>query len=653
MKIQIINLLHRVDRKERISKELKNYNIEFYRAIDGVISNIVLELKYFNFDIFRRWIDPLLERGQTLGEIGTAASHYMCWKIASELDEPMLILEDDSELIDNLDIELIENKLKNFDMIYLDYNEMVPEKVESIDDILVKPYYPYWTNAYVITPSFAKYLVNSNFKKNIFPVDEYFALLNNVDYDNYCLSKKEDIKNNFKYLKGKLYDKEIKIAAFKKHIFKQLSRDVAGSDIEVVTPINFHSFTVGTDVSKTEKLLKSAQKNNIQIINLGENVTWRGGNISEGTGGGQKINLLFNYLENKYINDEDIILFVDGYDVLINDSEKTIVERFLSFNADILFAAEKVCWPDRSLENKFNSHTPYKFLNSGCFIGYKWALRRFIESEINDSDDDQLFYQKKYLQGWDPYLLKVSLDKENYIFQCVNSSIENIKLLENGQLFNNETNTCPCILHGNGGPKDKEFFKELTNYILNEVDLNPLTSFISVTGQDILTGDIFSQEQCKKIISLAEENGNWNSLQYDKFPAQEIRVKTFSPELFKLIESHFTNVINSAIEKYWFPLQMYGIRDMFIIKYTPDTQSSLNCHHDASLVSGIIKLNDDYEGGDTFFHRQDFSNKDVPVGNIVLWPGQVTHGHEGRPVTSGTKYNLVIWTSRFPGDVNE
>ena len=38
----------------------------------------------------------------------------------------------------------------------------------------------------------------------------------------------------------------------------------------------------------------------------------------EAQGGGQKINLVRNHLES--LHDEDVVLFVDGYDVIINDS---------------------------------------------------------------------------------------------------------------------------------------------------------------------------------------------------------------------------------------------------------------------------------------------------------------------------------------------
>ena len=106
-----------------------------------------------------------------------------------------------------------------------------------------------------------------------------------------------------------------------------------------------------------------------------------------------------------------------------------------------------------------------------------------------------------------------------------------------------------------------------------------------------------------------------------------------------------------AAEKYWFPLKMYGIRDVFVMKYTKDTQNKLALHHDASLVTGSIKLNEAYEGGSLNFPRQGVTNDNTPIGHCILFPGQVTHGHECVELTSGVKYSLTIWTSRYEGDV--
>ena len=83
-----------------------------------------------------------------------------------------------------------------------------------------------------------------------------------------------------------------------------------------------------------------------------------------------------------------------------------------------------------------------------------------------------------------------------------------------------------------------------------------------------------------------------------------------------------------------------------------DTQTSLNLHHDASLVTGSVKLNDDYKGATLIFPRQYTNNEDVPVGKCILFPGQVTHGHYCDELKEGTKYSLTMWTSRYEGDVN-
>ena len=68
-------------------------------------------------------------------------------------------------------------------------------------------------------------------------------------------------------------------------------------------------------------------------------------------------------------------------------------------------------------------------------------------------------------------------------------------------------------------------------------------------------------------------------------------------------------------------------------------------HSDISLVSGSVKLNDEYEGGELYFPRQNFSNKDIPVGKCILFPSQVTHPHTSTELLSGTKWSLTMWTN--------
>jgi predicted 2-oxoglutarate/Fe(II)-dependent dioxygenase YbiX len=155
---------------------------------------------------------------------------------------------------------------------------------------------------------------------------------------------------------------------------------------------------------------------------------------------------------------------------------------------------------------------------------------------------------------------------------------------------------------------------------------------------------------CEEMIRIAEEHGGWNPMPGDKFPAREIRVKELG--LWAAMEEHWQRVLYPVIEKHWYPTEMYGLRDAFVMRYSLDTQTSLRLHTDASLVTGSVKLNDDYLGADLIFPRQNVTNRDIPVGKCILFPGQVTHGHECTELTYGTKYSLTMWSSRMRGDVN-
>jgi len=651
MKIFVINLEARPDRLAFMSEQLRDYTWERFPAIDGHSIN-QSDIESMGFRPYSKWQDPLLHRPLTITEIACAISHYKLWEKCAELNEPILILEDDSNRIEDIDFEELYYLSEHYDIIYLDHREMFPEESIEVSEF-VRPYYPYWNNAYVITPHLARYIIKSAYKKNIIPVDELFPILSNVDFNAHCINHKQmfiDLQNMF-------MTTATSPIAYKQSIFKQVPRSKLGSDIESGKKImndkqNIHVITVATDESRLSYLNTSTKKYNINFTNLGKDVVWEGGTM-KGPGGGQKLNLVKDYVSK--INDDDVVLFVDGYDVFINDNLETIYERFIGFDCKILFAGEKNCWPDKTLQPFFEGDTDYKYLNSGVYIGYASYICSLIENYIQNSEDDQLFMQKKFIVDKFNASNLYKIDTENYLFQCLAGAVNAVSVKPNGQLVNKETRCCPCILHGNGGEAVKKDFDKLfqTIFTTNETDIELiLPTGYNIVGPDVLELDFLTPEMSLKLIELAESHGKWESMSGDKFPAQEMRIREIDLKLFNQLEQHFEKNVYPLIEQHWFPLKMYGLRDAFIIKYSPETQASLKCHHDASLVSGNVKLNDDYTGGDTFFYRQNYSNINTPVGKLIMWPGQVTHGHEGREVTSGTKYNLVIWTSRRPGDLN-
>ncbi len=59
-------------------------------------------------------------------------------------------------------------------------------------------------------------------------------------------------------------------------------------------------------------------------------------------------------------------------------------------------------------------------------------------------------------------------------------------------------------------------------------------------------------------------------------------------------------------------------------------------------ISVVGYLNDDFEGGETYFDRQDVKVK-PEAGAVLLFPSYFTHPHASLPVTQGQKYAFTSW----------
>lgn len=619
MKKFVINLERRKDRKMSfLNRNTTLTDVYFSSAVDGQKATLA-ELNQIGVKTAPNWRDPFRNRKITKGEIGCVLSHYNVWQQCITLNEPIIVFEDDAIITDKFNETYLQELVSTFNFIYLQRNENEPELVKPINEDLEIPYYPYNLTAYVITPEAAKILVSGNILQNLMPADEYVPAM-------------------LKYLKP---------AAFKIDWCQSLTRTESPSDIEPNNEDDYfidfrvHILTVGTDRKKCVRLNDSGAKNRIYPKNLGNNQHWQGTDMS-GPGGGHKLNLVKQYLQN--VPDTDVILFTDAYDVFYASDLETIVKRYIGFNTRLLFSAEQYCWPDSNLADKFpETDTPYRYLNSGTYIGEAQELKKILNPPIDNSADDQLFIQQAFLSG----LYDIKLDTECYIFQTHDDAVSK----NNTQLYNKKTSCFPCIYHGNGGAEAKEKFESLYNeFYPKSADLFlPTYDKFDVIEKDMLVVDFMTQSQCEDLIDIADRHGGWGSLSYDKFPAQEIRIKQLG--LWDQLEKHWEKHLYPVIEKYWAPIEMYGLRDAFVMRYAMDTQVSLAYHNDASMVTGSVKLNEDYEGANLVYPRQNISNIDIPVGRCMLFPGMVTHGHECLPLQSGVKYSLTMWTSRYPGDI--
>jgi GR25 family glycosyltransferase involved in LPS biosynthesis len=610
MKKLVISLLRRADRKVEFQKN-NLQNFEYIQAIDGE-ANI-----FRHIQARPNWLDPFQNRPLQQNEVACFLSHINAWQKCIELNQPVIVMEDDAMINNQWNEALYQDLINEYDFVYLQHNENEPSQVTSINDLIERPSYPYNMTTYCIKPTTAQSLLHMVNYSDFIPVDEFLP---------------EVISKNV-----------LKIVALKEDSCNQIHRSLSQSDIEnnkPFRPYKVHAVTCGTDRKKCTYVNTSARKYGIDIVNVGTNIEWQGTDMSA-LGGGMKINLMKDYV--KDLHDDDIILFTDAYDVFYADDLETITERFLEFGKEIVFSGELFCYPHEQLASEFpDAHTRFKYINSGTYIGRVGELKKlYSHEEIEHWDDDQLYVHKCFLYGD----FDIAIDYECYIFQTHFEGT--IKLGD--QLNNPETRCCPCIYHGNGGQNTTDKFLSLYNEFHKPTSAYFIPhNKIEYLSEDMLVVDFMTQEQCERLIELADMHGGWGSLSYDKFPAQEIRMKELG--LWEELEQAWQDHIVPTVEKYWRPLEMYGLRDGFVMRYAMDTQKKLNLHHDASLVTGSVKLNNDYVGAELIYPRQGFSNKDIPVGKCILFPGQVTHGHECLPLMDGVKYSLTIWSQRFPGD---
>ena len=234
---------------------------------------------------------------------------------------------------------------------------------------------------------------------------------------------------------------------------------------------------IGVSEYKTDGVLRFeyfCKKFNLNYRVIGEGKIWKGGDMANTPGGGQKINELMDAIKNL---DNKLLIICDTFDLFPIASEDEILYKFHKIcTADkVLFSSEICCWPDKSLANSYpNYGTKYRFLNSGSIMGYRDNIYQLVsDAQIADADDDQLFFTKKFLSGD-----KIVLDYNCELFQTLNAVDDDITVYKN-RVYNKYTKSYPIFLHGNGSAK--RFLNNLENYL----DPNPKLNFINGFNKEI------------------------------------------------------------------------------------------------------------------------------------------------------------------------
>jgi len=179
--------------------------------------------------------------------------------------------------------------------------------------------------------------------------------------------------------------------------------------------------------------------------------------------------------------------------------------------------------------------------------------------------------------------------------------------------------------------------------VLGYVDAVDDRTGSSELGDDLFTVPFWNPRFCQAIIRAAEAVGSFEFHDSDPVPGHEVSLAVISPRLFEAVQHDIGARVWPQLRERWPLIDYHGINDAFVIKYKTGEQEELRLHHDVAQVSASVKLNDDYEGAELEFPRQNVTNALVPVGTLLAWPSLVTHPHRSAPITNGVKYSLTIW----------
>lgn len=164
---------------------------------------------------------------------------------------------------------------------------------------------------------------------------------------------------------------------------------------------------------------------------------------------------------------------------------------------------------------------------------------------------------------------------------------------------------------------------------------------------DVFVFPLFTEEFCSLLIQQAEDSGRWTRNRHYFYPTCDMLINELG------LQEHYQRILEEyvypvAIKKWALEGQEWTnmSSENFIIKYDEAIQGHLALHHDSASISMVLALNDDYEGGGTYFWRQKELHKGK-AGYISIHPSVITHRHGARAVTKGKRFVLVSFCNRI------
>ncbi|MGB3917936.1 hypothetical protein J9253_15325 [Thiothrix litoralis] len=174
-----------------------------------------------------------------------------------------------------------------------------------------------------------------------------------------------------------------------------------------------------------------------------------------------------------------------------------------------------------------------------------------------------------------------------------------------------------------------------------EIDL-----VVEALSPDIYHFPLFTHAFCEEIIAEADKQGKWSTDRHNFYPTTDVLLRDLG--LDAMYHKVLEEFCHPVARQRW---RLEGRRwldtmaeESFMARYRAEDQQLLSIHQDFGDYTFTVGLNTAFEGGGTWFPRQQVLGN-PKNGYCTLFPC-ITHPHGGRPTTQGTRYILVSFCRR-------
>ena len=154
--------------------------------------------------------------------------------------------------------------------------------------------------------------------------------------------------------------------------------------------------------------------------------------------------------------------------------------------------------------------------------------------------------------------------------------------------------------------------------------------------------------RCEELIDYAEKESKWakgtaGSAADPKIRITDVHVLDGKTDLHQTLVRNYFSAARTYIKEYS-GCQVSDLEPLRVARYGVDGHYAV--HTDARdgnrVLSSVLYLNDNFEGGELYFPRFDVTYK-PKAGSLLLFPSNYPYEHGSKPVTQGKKYCVLAW----------